>query len=157
MATGGEEESPRYVDEDAAVGGKIPAMCDPCGRRKKTTLAAVVCSSCDLNWCRECRQIHQIYAAGEHEFVALDNVATENVLVDMRGLDQCSEHDRPFRFICKDHDTLCCDDCHFDSHWTCKDIHRIKDSGTVANSSIVGSVEEIQGAIASARDMDRTN
>jgi len=153
MATGGEEESSRYVDEDAAVGGKIPAMCDPCGRRKRTTPAAVVCSSCDLNLCRECRQAHQIYAACEQKFVALDYVPTEKVLVDMQGLDQCSEHDRPFRFICKDHNTLCCDDCQFDSHRTCKDIHRIQDVGTDADSSLIGYVEEMQGTIVSARDM----
>jgi len=89
MATGGEEESSRYVDEGAAVGGKIPAMCDPCGRRKRTTPAVVVCWSCDLNLCRDCRQAHQIYAACEQNFVALDYVTTVHVLVDMRGLDQC--------------------------------------------------------------------
>ena len=44
----------------------------------------------------------------------------ERVLVDMRGLDLCSEHDRPFRSICNYYDSLCCDDCQFDSHYHVK-------------------------------------
>jgi len=152
MATGG-EDSTRHVEDDAAVGGKMPVMCDPCGRRKRTTPAAVVCSSCDLNLCRECRQAHEIYAAGEHVFLAMDEKAREIVLVDMQGLDQCSNHDRPFLFICKDHDTLCCEYCLFDSHRTCQGMQKLKDLGTDVDGSLIRSVEEMQGAISTVQEV----
>ena len=152
MATGG-DDSTRHVKDDAAIGGKMPVMCDPCGRRKRTTPAAVVCSSCDLNLCRECRQAHEIYAAGEHVFLEMDEKARENVLVDMQGLDQCSNHDRPFLYICKDHDNLCCEYCLFDSHRTCQDMQKLKDLGTDAEGSLIRSVEEMQGAISTVQEI----
>ena len=126
---------------------------DPCGKRKRTTPAAVVCSSCDLNLCRECRQAHEIYAAGEHRFGAIHENATENLMVDMQELDICSDHDRPFLLICKDHDTLCCECCLFDSHRTCKYIQKLNDLGTGADGSLIGSVEEMHGAISTVQEV----
>jgi len=151
MATGGNQESARYVEDNATVGGKMPVICDPCGRRKMTTPAAVVCSSCDVNVCQECRQGHQIYALGEHVFVSLDEEARENVLVDMQGLDRCSDHNRPFLFICNDHDSLCCEYCLFDIHRSCKDMSKLTDRTTGADSSDVASEEEMQGAVSAAQ------
>jgi len=151
MATGGDQELARYVEDDAAVGGKMPVMCDPCGRRKMTTPAAVLCSSCEVNVCQECRQGHQIYVPGEHVFVSLDEEARENVLVDMQGLGRCSDHNRPFLFICNDHDSLCCEYCHFDIHRTCKDMSKLTDRTTGADSSDVVSEEEMQGAVSAAQ------
>jgi len=155
METGGELDFTPIVEEDAAVGGKMPVMCDPCGRRKKTTPAAVVCSSCDVKLCSECRQGHQIHVPGEHLFVSLDETAVENVVFDMRGLDRCSDHDRAFIFMCKDHDSLCCEYCHFDSHRTCADVYKLKDMATEANtpSSEIASIEEMQKAISTAQEM----
>jgi len=143
------------VEEDAAVGGKMPVMCDPCGRRKKTTPAAVVCSSCDVNLCSECRQGHQIHVPGEHLLVSLDETAEENVVYDMQGLDRCSDHDRPFIFMCKHHDSLCCDYCQFDSHRTCKDVFKLKDMTKEAhvNGSDIVFVKEMQKVISTAEEI----
>jgi len=153
MATGGKQDHTRHVEDDAAVGGKMPVMCDPCGRRKRTSPASIVCSRCDMNLCRECRQVHEIYANGEHVFVAIDQNATENLMVDMQGLDVCSEHDRPFIYICKDHDTLCCEYCHFDFHRTCKDMYKLKDMKTDVDSAVKGYVDKMQEAIVRSQEM----
>jgi len=153
MATGGDQELARYVKDDAVVGEKMPVMCDTCGRRNMTTPAAVVCSSCDVNVCQACRQGHQIHVPGEHVFVSLDEEARETVLVDMQGLDRCSDHNRRFLFICKDHDTLCCKYCFFDIHQTCKDMYKLTDITTGADSSVVVSEEEMQGAVSAAEEM----
>ena len=152
MATGG-EDSTRYVKDDAAVGGKLPVMCDPCGRRKRTTPAAVVCSSCDMNLCRECRQVHEIYAAGEHVFVAVDENSIENLIVNMQGLDVCNDHDRPFLYFCKYHDNLCCEYCHFDFHRTCKYMYKLKDIATDVKSSVTKYVDTMQEAIVRSQEM----
>jgi len=154
MATGGEQQSTRHVKDDDSIGGKLPAMCDPCGRRKKTTPATVMCYTCDVKLCRGCCEGHQVHVPGEHVFVAVDDVAMETVLVDMQGLDLCSAHNREFRYICKDHESLCCDECHFDHHRTCTDIHKLKDMATVhADSSLVGSVEKVHKVISSATEV----
>lgn len=57
------------------------------------------------------------------------------MLVDMEGLDLCSKHDRKFRFICRGHGSLCCDDCHFDDSRTCKEVYKLKDVAADAGSS----------------------
>jgi len=129
----------------------MPAMCDPCGRRKKTTPAGVVCSTCDVHLCGECRNLHEIYAPGDHTFEAIDDVAMDNVLVDMQGLDLCSAHDKMFRYICKDHESLCCDDCQFDLHRTCTEVYKLTDVATDACSSLLRSVEEVQSVVSKAK------
>ena len=153
MATGGDQELARYVKDDAVVGEKMPVMCDTCGRRNMTTPAAVVCSSCDVNVCQACRQGHQIHVPGEHVFMSLDEEARENVLVDMQGLDRCSDHNRPFLFICNDHDSLCCEYCLFDIHRTCKVMYKLTDRATGADSSVIVSEEEMQGVVSAAQEM----
>jgi len=137
-------------EDHDSVGGKMPAMCDPCGRRKKTTPAAVVCSTCDVHLCGECRNLHEIYAPGDHTFEAIDDDAMDNVLVDMQGLDLCSAHDKMLRYICKDHKSLCCDDCQFDNHRTCEEVYKLTDVATDACSSLLGSVEEVQSVVSKA-------
>jgi len=140
-------------EDHDSVGGKMPVMCDPCGRRKKTTPAAVVCSTCDVHLCGECRNLHAIYAPGDHTFEAIDDVAVDNVLVDMQGLDRCTVHDKMLRYICKDHESLCCDDCHFNHHRTCKEFYKLTDVATDAGSSLLGSVEEVQIVVSKAKDV----
>jgi len=109
MATGGEKDTPPCVNEDAAVGGKLPVMCDPCGRRKRATPATVLCSTCDAHLCRECCEIHQIYVPGEHVFSSLQDDKEGHVILNMQGIDRCVEHDRVLVYICKEHDCLCCE------------------------------------------------
>jgi len=153
MATGGNQESTCLVEDVDSVGGKLPVMCDPCGRRKKTTPAAVVCSTCDVKLCRGCREVHSAHVPGEHVFVAIGDVTLETGLVDMHGLDRCSSHNRKFRYVCRNHESLCCDDCHFDDHKTCKDVHKLKTMATGADISLPASVEKVQRVISSAKEV----
>jgi len=153
MATGIEQESTCQVKDVDSVGGKLPVMCGPCGRRKKTTRAAVVCSTCDVKLCRGCREVHSAHVPGEHVIVAIGDVTQETGLVDMRGLDRCSAHNRKFRYICKNHESLCCDDCHFDEHKTCKDVHKLKTMATGADISLPTSIEKVQRVISSAKEV----
>jgi len=153
MDTGGEQESTCQVEDVDSVGGKLPVMCGPCGRRKKTTPAAVVCSTCDVKLCRGCREVHSAHVPGDHVFVAIGDVTIETGLVDMHGLDRCSAHNRKFRYICKNHESLCCDDCHYDDHKTCKDVHKLKTMATDADTSLTASLEKVQRVISSAKEL----
>jgi len=151
MATGGKQTFTRHVQNDDVVGGKMPAMCDPCGRRKKTTPVTAVCLTCDVMLCRRCRERHNIYVLGEHVFETIDDASIETVLVDMQGLDRCSVHEKMLRYICKDHECLCCDDCQFDHHRTCKDVYKLKDVASDSSKSLIESVENVQKVISSAK------
>jgi len=140
-------------EDHDSVGGKMPVMCDPCGRRKKTTPAGVVCSTCDVHLCGECRTLHEIYAPGDHTFEAINDVAMDTVLVDMQGLDRCSVHDKMLRYICKDHESLCCDECQFDHHRRCTEVYKLADVATEAGNFLLGSVDEVQSVISKAKYM----
>jgi len=153
MATSGDQDTPPYVGEDAAVGGKLPAMCDPCGRRKRTTPATVLCSTCDTHLCRECCQMHQIYVPGEHVFSSIQDDKKGYAINNMQGQDRCAEHDRVFVYICKEHDCLCCEDCQFYKHKKCDKIHKIIEMTGGVDVSLSDSKTELQGIILSGGDI----
>jgi len=77
MAEGGHEHamSSDSADNDDQVGGRVSNLCSPCGRNTKTTLATLLCTSCDEKLCTECSNIHKIYVPGSHVFVKIHNTA----------------------------------------------------------------------------------
>jgi len=151
MATGGDQDSVRHVNVDAAVGGKMPAMCGPCGRTKKTTPASVLCSTCDAHLCRECCRIHQIHVPGEHVFSSIQDDKEGHVLIDLQGLDCCEEHNRAFVYVCKDHDALVCDECLFYQHRKCDDINKLTEMTPIEDVS--GPVTELRNKMSSGSDL----
>jgi len=142
MATGGDPDSNCYEEECAAVGGKMPTMCNPCRRSKKTTPASLICSTCDTYLCRECCQIHQVYVPGEHKFSSIQDDG--HVFIDMHGLDLCEEHDRGFVYVCKDHDALVCDECLFYRHRRCDDIHKLTEIIHTNDAGVDGPITPLQ-------------
>jgi len=138
MATGGDKDAVRYVDEDAAVGGKMPAMCGPCERSKKTTPATVLCSTCNTHLCRECCHIHRIHVP-EHALSSIQDNKEGHVLIDMQGLDLCEEHDRVFVYVCND--ALVGDECLFYQHRKCDDIHKLRQMTQTDDVYLSGHVQ----------------
>ena len=147
MATSEDQDSVRFLDPDAAVGGKMRPMCGPCGRSKKTTPATVLCSTCDEHLCRECCQIHQIYVPGKHVFSSIQDDKEGHVFIDMQGLDRCEEHGRVFVYVCKDHDALACDECLFYRHRRCDDIHKLTKMTQPEDAYLSGPVKELRNNI----------
>ena len=70
--------------------------------------------------------------AVEDTVVAIGAVTIDTVLVDMDGLYRCFAQNQKARYICKDHESLFCDDCHFDDHRTLTDIHKIHNAGLLS-------------------------
>ena len=152
MATGEDQDSVRLLNEDMAVGGKVPVMCGPCGRAKKTIPATVLCSTCNANLCRECCQIHQIHVPGEHVFSSIQDDKEGHFLIDMHGLDRCEEHFRAFVYVCKDHDALVCDECLFYQHRKCDDIDKLTEM-TQTTENVSGPVTELRNKMSSGSDL----
>jgi len=152
MATGGEQVVTCPVDDGAYISGKVPVMCFPCKQRKKTTAAAAMCSTCDIKLCNECCRGHKMFTHG-HEIAPLgDDV--KDVLINIKGLDICRDHDQVIRLFCKEHDSLCCDDCLLESHRNCiNNVCKLKDMEADANCSLSRSIEDVQMAICAARNM----
>jgi len=154
MATGGEQDLTRLVNDDAYISGKVPDMCGLCKTKHTKKPAAAVCSTCDVKLCLECCPGHQQFATGEHVILSLDDEVMETVLIDIKGLDRCLDHDQVICFFCKDHESLCCNDCLLESHGNCiKNVCKLKDMTADANRSLTGSIEEVQKVIFDTRNM----
>jgi len=154
MASGGIQNPACVSSEEYAVGGRMLALCDACGRSKRRTLATKLCRSCKVNLCRDCCHGHQIYAPGDHVFVDVGSEKTDTVLVDMKGLDLCAEHDKNFTFHCQDHNSLCCEDCQFYQHRQCDQIYKITDLVNKTEEVVLTRpTAEIRNTISRANDM----
>ena len=151
MATDGDHYSV-YVDEDSAVGGRMPSICGPCGRKKKTTRASVLCSTCNTHLCRECCHIHRIHVP-EHALSSIQDNKEGHVLIDMHGLDRCKEHDRVFVYVCQDHDALVCDKCLFYQHRRCDDIHKLTEMTQIEDVYLRGPVTKLRNKMSSGNDL----
>ena len=154
MATGGEQDLTRLVDDDAYISGKVPDMCGLCKTKHTKKPAAAVCSTCDVKLCLECCPGHQQFASGEHVILSLDDEVMETVLIDIKGLDRCLDHNQVICLFCKDHESLCCNYCLLESHGNCiNNVCQLKDMTADATRSLTGSIEEVQKVISAARDM----
>jgi len=154
MASGGIQNPACVSREDNAVGGRMLALCDACGRSKRRTLATKLCRSCKVDLCRDCCHGHQIYAPGDHVFVDVGSGESDTVLVDMKGLDICAEHNKTFAFHCQDHNSLCCEDCQFYQQRQCDKIYKITDLVNKTEEVVLTRpTAEIRNTISRANDM----
>ena len=104
----------------------LECLCAPCLGTKNTTPATVYCRTCKQFQCSECQTSHTKYPGMfGHDIVEADTVDPEPV-VDLKGLDICSDHGKMLEFLCKDHDILCCITCAITEHRPCGKILEIK-------------------------------
>ena len=138
MGTGGTKS---VVTDDP---GRVKNLCHPCGRGQKTTAATNLCATCQERLWAECCEPHRVFKPGEHDIMVLSGQHKIQILVDMNGMDKCTEHGHTFRYHCKDYDTLCCELCHIEMHKKCEDILEIKELVTeVENDDVKQILESI--------------
>ncbi|XP_052783089.1 uncharacterized protein LOC128219321 [Mya arenaria] len=125
MASGRNDDKLLECASDV-VGARIGSKCEPCRRRDRSELASLFCNTCKVYLCDDCCVVHKGHMAkvDEHDIVAAHEACVKPD-VDMKGLDQCSEHKRVFMFHCEDHEDLCCELCAFSFHRKCDNIHEI--------------------------------
>ncbi|KAH3803799.1 hypothetical protein DPMN_132067 [Dreissena polymorpha] len=73
--------------------------------------ATVFCKDCDEFLCETCKNPHTVYKPGQHNIVNLHDNISSPVIIDMKGLDKCHEHEQEIEFFCQDHLKLCCSSC----------------------------------------------
>ncbi|XP_052783105.1 uncharacterized protein LOC128219337 [Mya arenaria] len=150
MATDGFEDTLLERGSDA-VGGRIGSKCEPCRRRDRSEVASLFCNTCKVYLCDDCCDVHKVHMTNvdDHDIVAAHEACVKPG-VDMKGLDQCSEHKRVFMFHCEDHEDLCCEICAFSRHRRCDNIHEI---AKVAKNVKYIEREKIRASINSASEV----
>lgn len=113
-------------------GGDAVEGCQPCLQKNKTVAASLYCKQCRQYQCSNCSACHTfIPVLSGHEVVSVKNASPEKK-VDLKNMDKCSDHNEDVRFLCEDHDLLCCKSCAILEHRQCGKVSDIK---KVANSS----------------------
>ncbi|XP_053392214.1 uncharacterized protein LOC128554905 [Mercenaria mercenaria] len=102
-------------------------LCQPCSSKNTQTVAEVFCSTCDEFQCTECSNLHTTHAfLRNHKLVNAKEVKTKPGSIDMKGLDQCDEHQKVLEFFCEGENQLCCSTCAIVVHRKCHSVVEIQ-------------------------------
>ncbi|XP_052260664.1 uncharacterized protein LOC127864815 isoform X2 [Dreissena polymorpha] len=119
MATSGKEAHQEFFSDCIVI-----KSCEPCTRKHTSSTATIFCKTCNEYLCEPCRNIHIIYKSGTHDTVAVEYLDSAPVVVTMKGMDTCRDHDKKIKFFCEDHSKLCCSTCAF-IHRKCDKINEL--------------------------------
>ncbi|XP_053384628.1 tripartite motif-containing protein 72-like [Mercenaria mercenaria] len=135
---GGKGQNVKNICSSDAVPGRIEQkLCQPCLSKDIQTEADVFCSTCDEFQCTECSNVHNTHAfLRNHKLVNVKEVKPKLVSFDMKGLDQCDQHQKVLEFFCEDENQLCCSTCAIVDHRKCNSVVEIqKIAGRYASAS----------------------
>ncbi|XP_053404865.1 uncharacterized protein LOC128558723 [Mercenaria mercenaria] len=148
MAEKGSGNMENNSSGDAVPGRTEQILCQPCSSKDKQTVADVFCSICDEFQCMDCSNIHKTYAfMKNHKLVNAKDIKEKPVWFDMKGLDQCDEHQEVLKFFCEDENQLCCSTCAIVDHRKCHsvvEIQKIAGRSALTSSELKASVQDIR-------------
>ncbi|KAL4234635.1 hypothetical protein ACF0H5_006276 [Mactra antiquata] len=111
--------------------------CEPCQREDIKKRATVYCYECSERMCDGCKLLHKkMKILAGHKLVKIEDKKEDIAKLDyLKSLTQCSEHDtEEVKYICKDHDQLCCNECAIKHHRKCERMVTIVSEQTAAEN-----------------------
>ncbi|XP_053404880.1 uncharacterized protein LOC123556130 [Mercenaria mercenaria] len=148
MAELGSGNMENNSSDDAVPGRTEQILCQPCSSKDKQTVADVFCSICDEFQCMDCSNIHKTYSfMKNHKLVNAKELKAKPVSFDMKGLDQCPQHQKVLKFFCEDENQLCCSTCAIVDHRKCHsvvEIQKIAGKSALANSKLKVKLQEVK-------------
>ncbi|KAH3898423.1 uncharacterized protein LOC127864816 [Dreissena polymorpha] len=120
----GRQETDMEVSSDMIGDFIVIKSCEPCTRKNTPSKATIVCITCKEYLCEPCRNIHIIYNRGKHDTAVIGNPNSAPVVLMMKGMDICRDHDKNIKFFCEDHSKLCCSTCAF-IHRKCDNVNEL--------------------------------
>ncbi|XP_053402619.1 uncharacterized protein LOC128557959 [Mercenaria mercenaria] len=104
--------------------------CEPCSREEIKVPASRYCYECSEKICEDCVKLHKkIKSLSNHKLCNLGDGESDVAQFDyLKSLTKCPEHQaEEVRYICKDHDQLCCNECAIVRHRKCDHMISIAD------------------------------
>ncbi|XP_045203421.2 uncharacterized protein LOC123556599 [Mercenaria mercenaria] len=104
--------------------------CGPCLRVAENNIAVIYCLECSQSLCENCKKFHQrLESLSGHKLYNLGDDKNDTDKLDfLKSLTKCPEHQsEEVRYICKDHDQLCCNECAIVKHRKCDHIVSLSD------------------------------
>nr|XP_022310333.1 E3 ubiquitin/ISG15 ligase TRIM25-like [Crassostrea virginica] len=104
---------------------KKDQFCDACRRADEEEVATDWCKSCLESLCLSCVKFHKRSAASQnHELIPVSDKETVPVAIESRVL--CIDHNAPAKYLCVDHEELCCAECVCTKHRKCYKVDEIE-------------------------------
>ncbi|XP_053382714.1 E3 ubiquitin-protein ligase TRIM71-like [Mercenaria mercenaria] len=107
--------------------------CDPCLREGIKVKAIVYCYDCTEKMCEECKRHHRkSKLSSNHKLIDVKDGCVEKMdlseLEYFSNLSKCPKHgSEDVKYLCKDHDQLCCSECAIVTHRKCEDLVSLAD------------------------------
>ena len=103
---------------------KKDQICDACRRADEEEIATDWCKSCLESLCRTCAKCHKRNAATQnHELIPVSDKDTVPVAIENRVL--CIHQNAPAKYLCVDHEELCCAECVCTKHRKCYQVDEL--------------------------------
>ncbi|KAL3887749.1 hypothetical protein ACJMK2_000142 [Sinanodonta woodiana] len=117
---------------DVKLGMSGRKGCEFCRKRCKEVCATSYCQECHISMCDTCKQYHDDISECDKKNSFSFNEQTEldsvRVRPNLAFIEMCPKHpDEKIKFICKDHQELCCSTCGFLQHRMCDNITTLED------------------------------
>ncbi|XP_078321921.1 E3 ubiquitin-protein ligase TRIM33-like [Crassostrea virginica] len=104
---------------------KKDQFCDACRRADEEEVATDWCKSCLESLCLSCVKFHKRSAASQnHELIPVSDKDTVSVAIESRVI--CIDHNAPAKYLCVDHEELCCAECVCTKHRKCNQVDEIE-------------------------------
>ena len=120
--------------------------CAQCVKDKISSQATVYCYECSEQLCDKCKEIHKkITILSSHRLCDIKNREGSVAKLELlKSLTRCPEHiSEEVRYVCMDHDQLCCNECAIVTHRKCNRMVSIKREFAKIDSSVRSSNERL--------------
>ncbi|XP_053382716.1 uncharacterized protein LOC128549629 [Mercenaria mercenaria] len=106
--------------------------CDPCLREEIEAKAIIYCYDCSEKLCEECKRHHRkSKSSSKHKLIDASEQCGDFDLTELDyfiNLSKCPKHgSEDVKYLCKDHDQLCCSECAIVTHRKCEDLVSLAD------------------------------
>ena len=98
------------AEEEQVSGRKedLNKNCSPCSNEGTAKAATKYCFICETSFCQECTKQHN-RLLNKHRVTEIKS-AQGGVSMTLPA-EPCSQHGRVLKLYCKEHDSICCDEC----------------------------------------------
>nr|XP_022310584.1 uncharacterized protein LOC111115949 isoform X2 [Crassostrea virginica]XP_022310585.1 uncharacterized protein LOC111115949 isoform X2 [Crassostrea virginica] len=115
-------------------------FCYECRRENEEEVATDWCKSCLESLCRTCVKFHKRNAASRnHELIPVSNKG--KILIENESRVLCKDHSVSLKYMCVDHEELCCAECVCTKHRKCNQVDEIEK--TAENLIKAGTLEKL--------------
>ncbi|KAH3838119.1 hypothetical protein DPMN_111525 [Dreissena polymorpha] len=104
-------------------------LCGPSFEEKCEIKVVVYCRECEAPLCDYSKRDHaRITASKRHKLCELEDVPPSEIQELLKNLIACPNHDKDeVVYLCKDHDTTCCNKCAMSDHRKCEEVKVLSD------------------------------